>query len=42
MKEDRFSQATLDLQAFGEKNQVIDNDKEKHSQDKNNSNELEM
>jgi len=42
MKEDHFNKATLDLQAFGKEKQVLSNDKEKSSLDKNNSNELEM
>jgi|SRR5690625_234047 len=42
MREDHFSKATLDLQAFGKEKRVLSNDKEKSSLDKNNSNELEM
>src|SRR5699024_5417633 len=42
MKEDHFNNAKLDLQAFGKEKQVLNNDKEKSSLDKNNSNELEM
>src|SRR5699024_7260512 len=37
MKEDHFKKATLDLQAFGKEKQVLSNDKEKSSLDKNNS-----
>ena len=42
MREDHLNKATLDLQAFGKEKQVLNNDKEKSSLDKNNSNELEM
>jgi|SRR5699024_265779 len=42
MKGNYFNKATLELQAFGKEKQVLNNDKEKFSLDKNNSNELEM
>lgn len=42
MKEEHFSQATLDLQAFGEGKQVLSGGKESYMRNKNNSNELEM
>src|SRR5699024_5846838 len=42
MKEDHFNKATLDLQAFGAKKQVLNNEKEKYSRHKSNSNELEI